>query len=145
MQFIVNIAHPTLSFSTCLTTIAQASFDLYDEIMVDRLQLLAFKNWRHRGEVKELFECVDANQLRDLSQQFDQTFDEHRISTTLVTDGVFHEPVCLALFGQKSYLEQYTSHFKQLTMCPSRFFLNQDDQKPNESVISKTTTTATTQ
>ena len=141
MQFIVNIAHPTLNFSACLSNIAQASFDLYDQIMADRLQLLAFKTWHNHGEVKELFECADGNQLRDLTQQFDQTFDENRICTALVNDSIYHEPVCLALFGQKSYLEQYTSHLKRLTMCPSRFFLNQDDQKSNESSTHNKTTT----
>ena len=63
MQFIINTDHPHLSFPACLLNIAQASFDLYDQIMAHRSKLLSFKTWRHHSKYKQLFECNDGNQL----------------------------------------------------------------------------------
>ena len=130
MHFIINTGHPNLSFSSCVLNIAQASFDLHDQIMAQRSQLLSLKTWHNHGEVKQLFECSNGDQLRELNQQFDLALEENHICAALVTDAKHHEPVCLALFGIASYLEQYTSQFKRLNMCPSRFFLqnNTDEQ-----------------
>jgi peptidyl-tRNA hydrolase len=131
MQFIINTGHPQLSFSACLLNIAQASLDLYDQIMAHRSLLLSFKTWHNHGEIKQLLECAHGSQLQDLNQQFDLSVDESVICTALITDSKYHEPVCLALFGMASHLEQYTSQFKRLQMCPSRFFIdnthNNDD------------------
>ncbi len=132
MQFIINTGHPHLSFSACLLNIAQASFDLYDQIMVHRSQLLSFKNWHHHGELKQLFECQTSEQLRELNQQFEILLEENQISTALITDTTYHEPVCLAVFGITSYLEQYTSHLKRLRICPAKFFINDDEENINE-------------
>jgi hypothetical protein len=132
MQFIINTGHPHLSFSACLLNIAQASFDLYDQIMVHRSQLLSFKSWHHHGELKQLFECNNSEQLRELNQQFEIALEENQICTALITDTIHHEPVCLAVFGIASYLEQYTSQFKRLRICPAKFFINDDDENINE-------------
>lgn len=133
MQFIINTGHPNLSFSSCLLNIAQASFDLYDQIMAHRSQLLSFKSWHHNGELKQLFECTTSEQLRELNQQLEIALEDNQICTALITDSQYHEPVCLALFGISSYLEQYTSHLKRFHICPSRFFnANDDENKKNE-------------
>jgi peptidyl-tRNA hydrolase PTH2 len=127
MQFIINTGHPHLSFSSCLLNIAQASFDLYDQIMTQRSQLLSFKTWHHHGELKQLFECNNGNQLREVNQQFEIGLEENQICTALINDSKYREPVCLAVFGIASYLEQYTSHLKRLQICPTKFFINDDD------------------
>ncbi|CAF5118507.1 unnamed protein product, partial [Rotaria sp. Silwood1] len=131
MQFIINTGHPHLSFSACLLNIAQASFDLYDQIMSHRSQLLSFKTWHHHGELKQLFECNNGNQLRELNQQFEIALKENQICTALINDSKYHEPICLAVFGIASYLEQYTSQLKRLNMCPTKFFINDDDNDEN--------------
>jgi hypothetical protein len=127
MLFIINTGHPNLSFSACLLNIAQASFDLYDQIMAHRSLLLSYKSWHHNGELKQLFECPTSEQLRELNQQFEVTLGGNQICTALITDPTYHEPVCLAVFGIASYLEQYTSHLKRLRICPAKFFINDDD------------------
>ncbi|UJR26034.1 hypothetical protein I4U23_007380 [Adineta vaga] len=132
MKFIINTGHPYLSFSACLLNIAQASFDLYDQIMEHRSHLLSFKSWHHHGELKQLFECTNGNQLRELNQQFELTLDANQICTALVHDSKYNEPVCLAIFGIASYLEQYTSQFKRLRLCPSKFFINDDDDNDED-------------
>jgi hypothetical protein len=100
--------------------------------MVHRSQLLSFKNWHHHGELKQLFECQTSEQLRELNQQFEILLEENQISTALITDTTYHEPVCLAVFGITSYLEQYTSHLKRLRICPAKFFINDDEENINE-------------
>ncbi len=133
MQFIINTGHPHLSFSACLLTIAQASFDLYDQIMAHRSQLLSFKTWHHHGEFKQLFECNNSDQLRELNQQFEIALEENQICTALINDTKYHEPVCLAVYGITSYLEQYTSQLKHLRICPTKFFINDnDDENKND-------------
>ena len=132
MQFIINTGHPHLSFSACLLNIAQASFDLYDQIMVHRSQLLSLKSWHHHGELKELLECQTSEQLRELNQQFQLALEDNQISTALIIDTISHEPVCLAVFGIASYLEQYTSHFKRLRTCPAKFFIDGEDENTQE-------------
>jgi len=133
MQFIINTGHPHLSFSACLLTIAQASFDLYDQIMAHRSQLLSFKTWHHHGEFKQLFECNNGDQLRELNQQFEIALEENQICTALINDTKYHEPVCLAVYGITSYLEQYTSQLKHLRICPTKFFINDnDDENKND-------------
>lgn len=131
MQFIINIGHPHLSFSACLLNIAQASLDLYDQIMSHRSHLLSFKTWHHHGELKQLFECNNGNQLRELNQQFEIAVKDNHICTALINDSKYHEPVCLAVFGTASFLEQYTSRLKRLKMCPSKFFINDEDDDDN--------------
>jgi hypothetical protein len=131
MQFIINTGHPHLSFSACLLNIAQASFDLYDQIMAHRSQLLSFKTWHHHGELKQLFECNNSDQLRELNQQFEIALEENQICTALINDTKYHQPICLAVFGIASYLEQYTSQFKRLRICPSKFFINDGDDDDN--------------
>ncbi|CAF0751492.1 unnamed protein product [Rotaria sordida] len=142
MQFIINTGHPHLSFSACLLNIAQASFDLYDQIMSHRSQLLSFKTWHHHGEFKQLFECNNGNQLRELNHLFEMTLKENQICTALIYDTKYHEPVCLAVFGIASYLEQYTSQLKRLHICPTKFFINDNDDDENinnDENISETT------
>ncbi|CAF1328602.1 unnamed protein product [Adineta steineri] len=134
MQFIINTGHPHLSFSACLLNIAQASFDLYDQIMEHRSQLLSFKTWHNHGELKQLFECNTGNQLRELNQQFEIALEDNQICTALINDSKYHEPVCLAVFGIASYLEQYTSQLKHLRLCPSKFFIN-DTNDDDENTI----------
>ncbi|CAF1541195.1 unnamed protein product [Adineta ricciae] len=133
MQFIINTSHPHLSFSACLLNIAQASFDLYDQIMQHRSQLLSFKSWHHHGESKQLFECANGNQLRELNSQLEMTIDANQICTALTYDSKYNEPVCLAIFGIATYLEQYTSQFKRLRLCPSKFFIHDDDEDEDDT------------
>ena len=132
MQFIINTGHPQLSFSACLLNIAQASLDLYDQIMAHRSQLLSFKTWHQHGEMKQLFECQTSEQLRTLNQQFEIALEDNQICTALITDVKSQEPVCLAVFGITSYLEQFTSQLKPLKICPARFFLNNDDENTSK-------------
>ena len=133
MIFIINTGHPTLSFTSCLLSIAQVSLDLYDQIMVNRSHLLSFKTWHSNGEVKQLFECSNGHQLKELSQKLDLTVADNQICMALITDPQQQEPVCLALFGISSDLEQYISQFKRLQMCPSRFFISNDDSSNTDS------------
>ena len=142
MQFIINTGHPSLSFSACLLNVAQASFDLYDQIMVSRSQLLAFRTWHHHGELKQLFECQSGTHLRVLNQQFEAIPDENLICTALIVDPQYQEPICLAVFGSIAFLEQYTSQFKRLQSCPARFFI--DDGETVDSQVEGTTAKAST-
>jgi hypothetical protein len=142
MQFIINTGHPHLSFSACLLHIAQASFDLYDQIMEHRSQLLSFKTWHHHGELKQLFECHSGNQLRELNQQLEITSADNQICTALITDSKYHEPICLAIFGVASYLEQYTSQLKHLRLCPAKFFINDDDDEEHSQTTNESKTSA---
>ena len=139
MQFIINTGHPQLSFSSCLLHIAQASFDLYDQIMAHRSQLLSFKSWHQYGELKQLFECQTSDQLRMLNQQLEIALEDNQICTALITDAKSREPVCLAVFGIASYLEQFTSQLKPLKICPARFFLNNDEENTSKQANSSET------
>ena len=139
MHFILNTGDPQLSFPSCLLHIAQASFDLYDQIMAHRSQLLSFKNWHQNGELKQLFECQTSEQLRTLNQQLEIALEDNQICTALITDSKSREPVCLAVFGIASYLEQFTSQFKPLKICPARFFLNNDEENTSKQGNSTTT------
>jgi len=67
-----------------------------------------------------------------VNQQLEIALEDNQISTALITDSQYHEPVCLAVFGISSYLEQYTSHLKRFHICPSRFFNTNDENKANE-------------
>ena len=81
---------------------------------------------------KQLFECNDGNQLRELNQQFEIALEEKQICTALINDSKHHEPVCLAVFGIASYLEQCTSQLKPLQMCPTQFVINDDDNNTHD-------------
>lgn len=134
MVFIINTSHPDLSFSSCLLSVAQASFDLYDQIMVNRSQLLSYKTWHSNGELKHLFECSDGNQLLEFSQQLTVAFEENQISTVLINDPRLNYPVCLAIFGIAADLEQYTSQFKRIEMCPTRFCISTEDKSTTDKM-----------
>ncbi|CAF3634471.1 unnamed protein product [Rotaria socialis] len=133
MQFIINTGHSHLSFSACLLHIAQASFDLYDQIISCRSQLLSFKTWNNHDEFKQLFECTSGNQLRELNQQLETEHQENQMCTVLINDSKYNEPVCLAVFGIASYVQQYTSHLKRLQTCPTLFFIA-DENDDNENI-----------
>ncbi|CAM2709366.1 unnamed protein product [Rotaria socialis] len=118
---------------SCLLHIAQASFDLYDQIISCRSQLLSFKTWNNHDEFKQLFECTSGNQLRELNQQLETEHQENQMCTVLINDSKYNEPVCLAVFGITSYVQQYTSHLKRLQTCPTLFFIA-DENDDNENI-----------
>lgn len=139
MQFIINTGHPHLSFSTCLLNVAQASFDLYDQIISYRSQLLSFKTWNNHDEFKQLFECNNGNQLRELSQQLETPLKDNQICTVLINDSKYDEPVCLAVYGIASDLQKYTSQFKRLYMCPTNFVNDENENVKDVETNSETT------
>ena len=60
------------------------------------------------------------------------TIDANQICTALTYDSKYNEPVCLAIFGIATYLEQYTSQFKRLRLCPSKFFIHDDGDEDED-------------